>query len=226
MNNPPDREAREKLHGSSYVREFSNGSQKRRVERLLAHASLPPSAHILDIGCGIGLLAELLDGRYATYTGVDFSNEMVEAARHNNDNRSNRQFHCTDAASFLSSKADEYDAIFLLDISEHVPDDEWAKIVMLARPALTATGKVYLHTPNLEFFVELLKHHNWLRQFPEHIAVRSSHENRAFFERSGYSSVKVKSLPHYNVLRCLHPLSSLPIIGKHLTARLWIAAQK
>jgi len=59
-------------------------------------------------------------------------------------------------------------------------------------PALAATGTVYLHTPNLIFIVELLKHHKWLPQFPEHIAMRSEHDHCAFLERSGYSSVEIK----------------------------------
>jgi len=59
-------------------------------------------------------------------------------------------------------------------------------------PALAATGTAYLHTPNLIFIVKLLKHHKWLSQFPEHIAVRSEHDNCVFLERSGYSCFEIK----------------------------------
>lgn len=222
----PDRAAREKLHSSDYVQEFSDRKQKARVEQLVGHLSLPENAKILDIGCGTGILAELLEGRYTHYTGIDFSREMVAAARGRYTDHDEREFHCIDALEFLAGKSDKYDAIFLLDISEHVPDDEWAAITKLARPALTATGKVYLHTPNLEFIIELLKHCNWLRQFPEHIAVRSAAGNRHFFEQAGYSHISIRNLAHYNFLKWLHPLSKLPVIGKYLAARLWITASR
>lgn len=114
----------------------------------------------------------------------------------------------------------------MLDISEHVPDNDWSKIVDAAYQALKPGGKVYLHTPNLDFVLERLKQHGVIRQFPEHIAVRDAKQNIRFFENSGYSRVTCHNLSHYNILRWLHPLSYVPVLGKHLAARLWIVATK
>ena len=214
------------LHGSAYVEHFNNASQEQRVKQLVQRVSLPPDASILDIGCGTGILSRLLEGRYAQYSGIDFSEDMISAARDLTKGSAHCHFHCADAVGFLDGKIEQFDAIFLLDISEHVADQQWSAIVEAARPALKANGVVYLHTPNLDFFVELLKHHGWIRQFPEHIAVRSQAGNCHFFRDAGSSDVRVSKLPHYNALRYLHPLSRLPIAGKYLAARLWLVASK
>jgi len=214
------------LHGSAYVEHFNNASQEQRVKQLVQRVSLPPDASILDIGCGTGILSRLLEGRYTQYSGIDFSEDMISTARDLTKELANCHFHCANAIEFLDGKVEQFDAIFLLDISEHVADRQWSAIVEAAHPALKADGKVYLHTPNLDFFVELLKHHGWIRQFPEHIAVRNQADNCHFFHRAGYTSIEVSKLPHYNVLRYLHPLSRFPFIGKHLAARLWLVARK
>lgn len=126
----------------------------------------------------------------------------------------------------MRANGDAYDAVFMLDISEHVPDAEWSAIVAAAWHALRPGGRVYLHTPNLDFVVERLKQAGWMRQFPEHIAVRDAESNARFFRQAGFSRVECSTLPHYNVLRWLHPLSAIPGIGRYFAARLWIEAVK
>jgi len=221
-----EQNAQKELHGAAYVQQFNSEKQDQRVRQLLTQVSLPSDASILDIGCGTGILSRLLLGHYARYSGIDFSDDMIDAARSLTSNMDNCEFHCADAISFLAGRTNLYDAVFLLDISEHIADQQWAAIIESVHPSLKADGKVYLHTPNREFFVELLKQHGWMRQFPEHIAVRSPVGNRIFFDEAGYSHVEIRSLPHYNVLRWLHPLSRLPILGRHLSARIWLVASK
>lgn len=223
-----DRQAREVLHGSQYVQRFSDERQVERVSRLMGLIDLPPRASVLDIGCGTGLLASLLATRYSSYTGVDFSQAMVHEARRLARERGLQECHFVvgDAVEAMRQTIAAYDAIFLLDISEHVPDDEWATIIEAAWHSLRSGGKVYLHTPNLDFVVERLKELGWMRQFPEHVAVRSAAGNMGFFRDAGYSSISCSALPHYNILRWLHPLTRLPLVGKFMAARLWIVATR
>ncbi|MGA9828526.1 MAG: hypothetical protein WBQ57_09360 [Rhodanobacteraceae bacterium] len=63
-----------------------------------------------------------------------------------------------------------------------------------------------------------------LKQFPEHVAVRTADQNMEFFRRCGFASVHVDYLPHYNVLRVLHPLSGIPLVGPFFAARLLVTA--
>jgi len=183
---------------------------------------------VLDVGCGTGILASLLASRYGAYTGVDFSQAMVNEAQEIAAAKGLQhcEFVCTDAFDVMRDCPDAFDAIFMLDISEHVPDEEWAHIVREARHALKPGGIVYLHTPNLDFFIERLKQHGWIKQFPEHVAVRTARANMRFFKDADYGVVDCTTLPHYNVLRWLHPLTALPFVGRFFAARLWIAASR
>lgn len=223
-----DRQAREKMHDVQYVQRFENERQEARVARLVEHAWLPPGARVLDVGCGTGILATMLAARYGRYTGVDFSDAMVNVARRRAEDQGLRdcEFIVANAVDVMRALPDVYDSIFMLDISEHVPDGEWSGIVQSALRALKPGGRAYLHTPNLDFLVERLKQVGLMRQFPEHIAVRTARENMRFFHEAGYSVVRCRRLPHYNVLRWFHPLSGLPLVGRYFSARLWIVAVK
>jgi hypothetical protein len=70
-----------------------------------------------------------------------------------------------------------------------------------------------------------MKRHNFLvKQFPEHIAVRNLKENIDLLEKAGFQVSKTQLIPHYNILRFLHPLSFLPIIGRYFQARIFVEA--
>lgn len=221
-----DRKAREEMHSDHYAQQFIDSKQIKRVERLLERIILPPRARVLDAGCGTGILSSLVSPRCAAYTGVDFSHAMLQRARLRVSEKGleNCEFICDDLITHMNARQEVYDAIFMLDISEHVPDPEWARIVAASRYALKPDGRVYLHTPNLEFVVERLKQVGLMRQFSEHVAVRDAAGNVKFFLDAGFAAVDCTVLPHYNVLRLLHPLSKLPVVGGCFSARLWIVA--
>lgn len=226
--NAEDKNSREAIHGDEYARRFSDLRQVKRVARLVERIELPSDAKVMDVGCGTGILAGLLAAHYGSYTGIDFSEAMLKQARGNalTGGLQNCSFLCSDAVEVMREQPGAWDAIFMLDISEHVPDSEWVGIVDAARLALKPGGKVYLHTPNLDFVFERLKQRGVMRQFPEHVAVRDARQNLAFFHKAGYTAVTCTNLAHYNFLRWLHPLSRLPKVGKCLAARLWVVATK
>jgi len=219
------------LHGGAYVEKFirNEAAASRRFGTLLARIELHGGARVLDVGCGSGALCVALSGRICEYDGVDFSAPFIDAARE----RASRlgiqgcRFHYADAIAFIDSQGPVFDLIFALDLSEHVPDAEWAGMVAAFRRGLKEGGQVLLHTPNRDFIIERMKQRNILfHQFPEHVAVRTRAENAAFFTNVGFSCVRCEFFPHYNFLRILHPASRLPLVGKYLAARLVLVATR
>ena len=94
------------------------------IERLLRH--IPPGSHVLDVGCGAGLLllAGASSGRVASGCGVDISERAVAAARKalaELATRSRLEFRC---ASGLAWPEGPFDVVTLIDVMHHVPPGE------------------------------------------------------------------------------------------------------
>ena len=222
------REERMNLHGADYVEklEYKNTF---RFDKILENLSIPEGGFVADFGCGNALLLPLIYKVVHKYFGIDFSEDFIRVAKQRQlyAGISNAEFYCGFIQDFCKDHEGFFDAVFALDLSEHVYDDEWQEIVNGMRLSLKPGGKAYLHTPNLDFLIELMKANDFiLKQFPQHIAVRNAEQNAAFFQAAGFADVSVAFLPHYNVLRCLHPLSHLPVVGRYFRARILLSATK
>ncbi len=214
------------LHGEDYVNSFRTSTY--RLDRLLPYIDLPPNSSIVDYGCGNGMLMQLLSEKVKSYTGVDFSAPFIVAANHKKQSFGiqNAEFHCADIHDFAKANHEKFDAAFAMDFSEHVYDEDWLRILISMRQTLKPGGALYLHTPNGEFIIEIMKQHNFiLKQFPEHIAVRDVEQNERLVKEAGFN-VTTRLMPHYNILKYLHPLSYLPAIGKYFKARIFMKAEK
>ena len=218
---------RQALHGEAYVARFAHQSKITRLQRMGDLFDLPDAATVLDIGCGSGQLLELLHERVSAYNGVDFSPQFIKAAEESAKEigRDNAFFHCEPIETYCARHPQTFDAAFALDISEHVYDPEWLEILRAIRGALKPGGRLYIHTPNAGFVIEMMKQRNFLlKQFPEHVAVRNQAANIALLREAGFDIVGTHDLAHYNILKTLHLFSRLPIIGQYLKARLFIVA--
>jgi len=215
------------LHSGDYVARY-NRKPLDRVRRLAAYMAIPDNAEIADFACGNGMLLHALGNRAGKYHGVDFSPEFVASAVEwaKREGRTNYEFHCDGITAFCTKNLERFDVAATLDFSEHVSDDEAVDIYSAIRRSLKPGGKLYLHSPNRDFLVELMKDRGILRQFPEHIAVRNGEQTLALLQKAGFgaSSIKLRHIPHYNVLKHLHALGSLPLIGRYFRARLWVEA--
>ena len=220
---------RKKLHSKDYVDRFEKSQQITRLERLLDKVKLDSNFKVLDVGCGSGLIAQLICNNIDKYVGVDFSEEFISKAIKKNLllSKSDIKFICSDIVEFCKNNKDAFDIAFAMDISEHVYDDEWINILKSVRESLRTGGKIYIHTPNRNFIVEQLKEKNiLLKQFPEHISVRTPSENVSILHLAGFKQVNVEYVSHYNILKFLHIFSIIPVIGKYFKARLFINATK
>ncbi len=216
-----------KLHGTEYVTRFESEQLPVRLERLIDRMDLDSTMNVCDFGCGNGLLMPYLCPIVSEYVGVDFSEEFIVSANRNRDQCrfKNAHFYCDSIDHFCSQRTNFFDAGFAFDLSEHVPDDRWLEILKSIRLSLKCSSPIYLHTPNAVFFVELMKKRGFiLKQFPEHVAVRNSQENRRLLLQAGFKSIEITSLPHYNILKYFHIFSCLPFAGRFFEARLFIRA--
>ena len=61
---------------------------------------------------------------------------------------------------FCKSYSNSFDVAFALDFIEHLYDDDVIKIFSSIRDTLKADGKIIIHTPNGDFFLEIMKNKN------------------------------------------------------------------
>lgn len=224
-----DIEYQKKLHSGAYV-EMYEKKPISRVERLVPFLHLKGNEELADFACGNAMLLPLISDHVAHYYGIDFSEDFIKAAQQRAAQHAigNCSFFCEDIVEFCKAHRDRFDIATAFDFSEHIDDKDFLKIFGAIRQSLKTGGRLVLHTPNLEFFVERLKDKGIMKQFPEHIAVRTPQENVLLLERSGFAStdIVVSGIAHYESLRVLHPLRHLPLVGKMFVARLVIECTK
>lgn len=217
------------LYRSDYVSAYYRNPGP-RLERLVDRADLSNDMTVADLGCGNGLLLDVLHGRVRNYYGVDFSNEFIDEARQKHigleSDRGDFSFHAQSIGGFCADHVSEIGRAFALDFSEHLYDDELVEVFVSVRSCLRADGRFYLHTPNRDFLIEILKARGIMKQLPEHIAVRNGPDTAALLERAGFREVRVTHLAHYlPALAWLDRFADVPGLGRFMRARLFIDAR-
>ena len=111
-----------------------------------AHKQKLKGLHILDVGCGGGLLAEPLARLGAQVTGLDASEEAIKVARRHAEDMQLAVDYRAGSVEDLARGKTRYDVVTALEIIEHVADlDSFIKAVAgLVKPG----GLVILSTLN------------------------------------------------------------------------------
>jgi len=104
-------------HGSHF-------HQKIAIPTILNSLELDHSNHVIDIGCGSGVLAPYITQTQARYTGIDVSRKLIQKAKQYHKNHG--EFQICDARKLHHNlTASAYDrAVFLLSIQDMNPLDE------------------------------------------------------------------------------------------------------
>jgi 2-polyprenyl-6-hydroxyphenyl methylase/3-demethylubiquinone-9 3-methyltransferase len=93
-----------------------------RLDYIDSRATLK-GAQVLDVGCGGGLLAEGLAYRGAITTGIDRSEKALAVARiHAEKTGAKVQYEISDAQTWATDHAGQYDVVTCMEVLEHVPD--------------------------------------------------------------------------------------------------------
>ncbi len=108
-------------------------------------ARIPLSGkHVLDMGCGAGLLAEPLARLGGTVTGVDAAHENVGVAQaHAAQSGLTIRYRCGEVDAV---KGEKFDLITCLEVIEHVADP--ASFIARLAGLLAPGGLIILSTPN------------------------------------------------------------------------------
>lgn len=101
---------------------------------------------LLDIGCGAGLVAERMAQKGYAVTGIDASQELIEAARtHARLSNTHVAYEVAEASSLRFAKK-QFDIVLALEVIEHTeaPTEFVATVAQLVKPG----GLVFFSTLN------------------------------------------------------------------------------
>jgi len=102
---------------------------------------------VLDVGCGGGILSEALAKANAHVTGIDLSNESIEAAKiHASQQGLDIDYRYENIEETASKHAGEFDAITCMEMLEHVPEP--GKIIAACSKLLKPGGHAFFSTIN------------------------------------------------------------------------------
>lgn len=102
-------------------------------------------APLLDIGCGIGILAHYLRAHGVTvgYTGVDFDTEKIEAARQAASALENTTFSVVDVCQAWPA---HQGSVALLDVLQYATPADRADLLKKAATCTTSDGRLLIRT--------------------------------------------------------------------------------
>lgn len=86
------------------------------VERLIPFLKLDYSSKVLDLACGVGRWADAVRGKALSYTGIDFSSELIKIAKSRCGTDSGCSFFTGSVIDFKSilghNRAGKYNSFF------------------------------------------------------------------------------------------------------------------
>lgn len=117
-----------------------------RLEWIHSRASLA-GKHVVDIGCGGGILAESMARKGAKVTGIDLSDKALKVADlHSLESGIQVRYEKIAAEDLAAREAEQFDVVTCMEMLEHVPDP--ASIVRACATLVKPGGKVFFSTLN------------------------------------------------------------------------------
>ena len=129
----------------------------RTIFRNLKKNGLKRNSNVLEIGCGIGTVSNLIIN-YITkgnFVGVDISTESIEIAKQINSGFKNAQFIVSDMADFTHNI--KFDFVVLPDVLEHIPLEQHSNLFKILSSLTTPNAIILANFPEPNYL-------NWARK--------------------------------------------------------------
>lgn len=140
-------------------------ARHRSILRWLRRFGLAEGDRVLEIGCGVGTVTELVAdalGPGGHLLGVDLSPRSIAAARERLDGREGVELRAGDV---LEMDLDgPFDVVVLPDVIEHIPLDLHPRLFRRVAEWVDAEGFVLLHYPNPRYLTWCRQHRPELLQ--------------------------------------------------------------
>ncbi|CAN5341157.1 bifunctional 3-demethylubiquinone 3-O-methyltransferase/2-octaprenyl-6-hydroxy phenol methylase [soil metagenome] len=103
--------------------------------------------HVIDVGCGGGILTEALAARGAIVTGIDMAQEALTAAKqHAQISKLTIDYQQITAEAMATHKPGQFDVVTCMEMLEHVPDP--LAIIKACATLVKTDGHVFFSTLN------------------------------------------------------------------------------
>ncbi|MEE9342332.1 MAG: bifunctional 2-polyprenyl-6-hydroxyphenol methylase/3-demethylubiquinol 3-O-methyltransferase UbiG [Gammaproteobacteria bacterium] len=117
-----------------------------RLDYINQHAPLK-GCHVLDVGCGGGILSESMAKKGAKVTGIDMGEAPLSVAKlHRYESEVDIDYQQTTAEEFAALHPAAFDTVTCLEMLEHVPDP--ASVIAACARLVKPGGNIFFSTIN------------------------------------------------------------------------------
>lgn len=177
---------------------------------------VPKNAKVLDAGCAFGDLLALLDENNFTTFGIDISQYALNRAK----KITKAKLILGDINKKLSYKDNFFDAIFVLDVIEHLESPY--QFLLEVQRVLKKGGILFVQTPNINSIFERFAKEKWFAYTDQtHLYLFNRKSLRFLLEKSGFIVLynQTISAPFPFVIRSL-------VKNTDIGGNLWVVSQK
>lgn len=162
-----------------------------RIEFIQRYADLVGKS-VIDVGCGGGILTEVLARQGADAMGIDLSEELIDVADlHGLETGVNARYQKISAEALAEQQPGSFDHVTCMEMLEHVPDP--GSIIKACATLVKPGGMVFFSTLNRKpkaYLLAIVAAEHILRMLP-----KGTHDYKTFIRPSELSqSARVAGL--------------------------------
>jgi len=175
-----------------------NRFARQRISNVFSLLPQLRDARMLDLGCGMGTFTIEAAKAGARVVGIDPMPSALAAASRvaGSENAPGARFARADAVQ-LPIRDATVDIALAADLTEHLDDDTFGRMLRETRRVLRPGGVLVIYTPERTHLFERLRDLGVLAQDPSHIGVRNDRQLMTAVSQAGFEDVRVNHLPSH-----------------------------